>query len=151
MGNDEATSRSFFADSLDPGSRTGRICRTGDIVTASADGCLDYVGRADRQVKVAGVRMELGEIELVLANHPAIVACAVTVSDRSGTSPNDVGGSELVAHFVANADVEPSMLRAFVGGMLPAAMVPRHWVRRESLPTTAHGKTDYRSLEQGPQ
>ncbi|WP_433226297.1 amino acid adenylation domain-containing protein [Actinomadura formosensis] len=88
LGNDERTREAFYRDPFDPSSPTGRLYRTGDAVKllpAGAGGedrpTLQYLGRVDRQVKIAGVRMELGEIEAVLQRHPAVGAAAVVVHE----------------------------------------------------------------------
>ncbi|SNS43110.1 amino acid adenylation domain-containing protein [Actinomadura meyerae] len=88
LGNDERTREAFYRDPFDPESPTGRLYRTGDAVRllpAGAGGedrpTLQYLGRVDRQVKIAGVRMELGEIEAVLQRHPGVRAAAVVVHE----------------------------------------------------------------------
>ncbi|MFA1539035.1 amino acid adenylation domain-containing protein [Actinomadura monticuli] len=88
LGNDERTREAFYRDPFDPASPTGRLYRTGDAVRllpAGAGGedrpTLQYLGRVDRQVKIAGVRMELGEIEAVLQRHPGVGAAAVVVHE----------------------------------------------------------------------
>ncbi|WP_346042909.1 amino acid adenylation domain-containing protein [Actinomadura chokoriensis] len=88
LGNDERTREAFYRDPFDASSPTGRLYRTGDAVKllpAGAGGedrpTLQYLGRVDRQVKIAGVRMELGEIEAVLQRHPAVGAAVVVVHE----------------------------------------------------------------------
>lgn len=78
LGNPERTSEAFFQDPFDDG---GRLYRTGDAVRLLPTGALQYLGRVDRQVKIAGVRMELGEIEAVLQRHPSVGAVAVIVHE----------------------------------------------------------------------
>jgi acyl-coenzyme A synthetase/AMP-(fatty) acid ligase len=137
--NDPATTeRAFFRDPFDPDSPTGRIYRTGDLARVE-DGLLYYLGRGDRQVKVGGVRMELGEIEAVLSRHPAVEQCAVTVSDEGASS-------ELVAHYTLRAEVPQQELRQALGAALPPVMVPRRWLVWDALPLSRNVKIDYRSL-----
>ncbi|WP_051722407.1 amino acid adenylation domain-containing protein [Streptomyces albus] len=137
--NDPATTgRAFFRDPFDPDSPTGRIYRTGDLARVE-DGFLFYLGRGDRQVKVGGVRMELGEIEAVLSRHPAVEQCAVTVSDEGALS-------ELVAHYTLRTEVPRQELRQALVAALPPVMVPRHWRRWDALPLSRNGKIDHRSL-----
>ncbi|MER6443757.1 amino acid adenylation domain-containing protein [Streptomyces venezuelae] len=136
--DEETTSRAFFRDPFDPDSPTGRLYRTGDLAEFSG-GLAHYRGRSDRQVKVAGVRMELDEIESVLSRHPDIDRCAVVVS-----------GDELVAHFSTRTPVSAEDLRKAVEAALPTAMVPRHWREWEALPLTHNGKTDHRALLAAP-
>lgn len=138
----EATSSAFFADVLDTGSPTGRLYKTGDAAVIH-DGTLYYLGRLDRQVKIAGVRMELGEIEAILSGHPAVRQCAVVV-DSSVSPP------ELVAYYVAAPgadDHRPDLVRA-LAARLPAAMIPHRWHTVAALPLSPNGKVDHRALGQ---
>ncbi|MFJ2766914.1 non-ribosomal peptide synthase/polyketide synthase [Streptomyces sp. NPDC087300] len=126
-----------------------RMYRTGDLVRRRADGPLDFVGRADDQVKLRGFRIELGEIESALAGHPAVRQAVAVVR----------GGERLVAYVVAStADFEPaglasaqpgelsSALREFVRARLPEFMVPAAIVTLDALPLTANGKLDRAAL-----
>jgi acyl-coenzyme A synthetase/AMP-(fatty) acid ligase len=142
LGNAQASTSSFFHDVLDPDSPTGRLYRSGDGVVFDDD-VVRYLGRLDRQVKVAGVRMELDEIEAVLRRHDAIADCAVLAVrvDDDGIR------RELVGHVVPHDGAPPvEELDEFLRQRLPAAMVPRRWRVHPVLPVTANGKTDYRSL-----
>jgi acyl-coenzyme A synthetase/AMP-(fatty) acid ligase len=123
---------------LDPESPTGRLYRTGDLGRVE-DECLHYLGRVDRQVKVAGVRMELDEVEAVLSRHPCVGHCAVVLSGEETAHG-------LTAYFVASAPVTPEDLEAHLRAALPAAMVPRTWHRLDALPLTPNGKVDHRTL-----
>src|SRR5215472_3435940 len=76
-----------------------RLYRTGDLARLLDDGTLDVIGRADDQVKVAGERVEPGEIEAVLGSHPGVADCAVVMAPRGGRL-------EIVAHVVAADRVE---------------------------------------------
>ncbi|MET7356314.1 amino acid adenylation domain-containing protein [Streptomyces mirabilis] len=80
VGDHDRTRDAFFRDPFRD-TPTGRLYRTGDAVTVLPQGALQYLGRVDRQVKIAGVRMELGEIEAVLQRHPAVGAVSVVVHD----------------------------------------------------------------------
>ncbi|MGW7384495.1 amino acid adenylation domain-containing protein [Streptomyces sp. NPDC054794] len=142
LDDERATRSAFFRDTLDPGSPSGRLYRSGDVVTVS-DGVLRYVGRLDRQVKVSGVRMELGEIEAALRLHDAVADCAVIV-----VAAADGNGRQLVGHVVPHQGVLPPSeeLLAFLRTRLPSAMVPRRWHTHETLPVTANGKADYHAL-----
>lgn len=132
--------RAFFADPLDPDSPTGRLYRTGDLARFE-EGVVLYLGRVDRQVKVAGVRMELDEIEAVLLRHPAVDHAAVTV-------PVVDGHPVLAAHYTVHGPVTPEELRAHLARSLPEAMVPRRLTELDALPLTPNGKTDHRALRQ---
>ncbi|HEX6903704.1 MAG TPA: amino acid adenylation domain-containing protein [Thermoanaerobaculia bacterium] len=115
-----------------------RLYRTGDLVRFRADGCLDYLGRIDRQVKVRGFRVELGEIEAVLESHPAVERAVVLASPDS----------QSLAAWVVSRDpaATPAGWRAFLRDRLPDYMVPAGFVILESLPLTPSGKVDRRAL-----
>ncbi|TRV75787.1 amino acid adenylation domain-containing protein, partial [Streptomyces sp. 130] len=125
----------------DPFAAAGsRMYRTGDLVRWNADGDLEFLGRTDDQVKVRGFRVELGEIEAVLAEHPGLARAVVTLRTE--------GGPRLVAHVVpaAGHDIQPDTLRAWVRDRLPASMVPSAIVVLDALPLTPNGKLDRRAL-----
>ncbi|MFE0151465.1 amino acid adenylation domain-containing protein [Nonomuraea sp. NPDC059007] len=114
-----------------------RMYRTGDLVRRRADGVLEFLGRIDGQVKIRGVRVEPGEVEAALRTHPGVRDCAVRAARRVD------GGTYLVAYVVGrDGEVEPGVLRAHLGGLLPAAMVPALFVPIDALPRTASGKVD---------
>ncbi|MDI1443026.1 non-ribosomal peptide synthetase [Polyangium sp. 6x1] len=119
-----------------------RMYRTGDLARFRADGQLEYVGRADQQVKVRGHRIELGEIEGALANLPGVREAAVAAMD------DGAGGKQLVAYVVSRAHPRPSHaeMRRALGERLPAYMVPSIFADLEALPLTPNGKLDRRAL-----
>ncbi|MEU4244975.1 amino acid adenylation domain-containing protein [Actinoplanes sp. NPDC026619] len=119
----------------------GRFYRTGDQVRRSEPGLI-FLGRADRQVKVRGHRLELVEIEGVLEAHPGVHAAAVV------TEPDDSGHLRLVAA-VRRAGGEPvddAQLRDHVGSLLPGAAVPSRIVFVDGFPMTGNDKVDHRTL-----
>jgi len=143
------TAERFGPDPVAAEGRGSRAYRTGDLVRRRRDGTVEFVGRADDQVKVRGFRVELGEIEAVLARHPAVEAAAASVRARAGADVSSgAGGGRLVAHFVARSDAPTSdhELRSWLGRELPAYMVPEAFVRVPALPLTASGKVDRGAL-----
>ncbi len=119
-----------------------RLYRTGDLARFLADGTLEYLGRADHQVKIRGVRIELGEIDLALSRHPA-VRQAVVVAREAG-----VDSRRLVAYLVVDRAREPRVdeLRAFLAQTLPEAMIPSAFVLMDAFPLTPNGKVDRLAL-----
>jgi acyl carrier protein len=112
--------------------------RTGDLVRLRPGGNLDYVGRMDHQVKLRGHRVELGEIEATLLAHPTVRQAAVVLYE-------DRLEPRLVA-YIASPALDLAALRSFLTQRLPEVMVPRTFVRLDSLPVTQNGKIDRRAL-----
>ena len=128
----------------------GRLYRTGDRVRWRGDGTLEYLGRLDFQVKIRGFRVEPGEIEALLATHPAVHEATVVARSRpeaDGTAPAD---RQLVAYVVtrpeAGSPPTPADLRAWLRERLPEHMVPAAIVALAELPRTANGKLDRNAL-----
>ncbi|WNZ58795.1 amino acid adenylation domain-containing protein [Myxococcus sp. MxC21-1] len=134
--------QSRFIEHAFPGGPTLRMYKTGDVVRRLADGTFLFVGRADRQVKLRGHRIELGEVEAAIARHPAVREAVALVR---GTG----GDSRLVAFVVPHASAqrpEPTELRSFVEQQLTANMVPGQFVLLDALPLAPNGKVDTRAL-----
>jgi amino acid adenylation domain-containing protein len=119
-----------------------RLYRTGDLGRRLPDGELEFWGRVDRQVKVRGFRVELGEIEAVLSAHDAVGAAAVLAIEQAD------GGKRLAAYAapVPGSDPTVSELRAWLGSRLPGYMVPATYVVLDQLPLDPNGKVDRRAL-----
>ncbi|TMC02253.1 MAG: amino acid adenylation domain-containing protein, partial [Chloroflexi bacterium] len=119
-----------------------RLYRTGDLARWRPDGALEYIGRADRQVKIRGQRVELGEIEAVLSAHPDLQAAAVEAVASAD------GERRLVGYVSPRAGAEPAVreLRQYLAEVLPASMVPSAFVLLPELPATANGKVDRAAL-----
>ncbi|WP_326812222.1 amino acid adenylation domain-containing protein [Streptomyces scopuliridis] len=172
LGRPGLTASRFVADP----SGGGRLYRTGDLARWRSDGQLEYVGRADDQVKVRGLRIELREIEAVLARHESVARAAVTVrEDRPGVKRivayvvPEPGGAYVVPERRTDAAPgtlraaapqplpeampetlpqapSPEALRAFAGASLPEYMLPTAFVTLPELPVNASGKIDRAAL-----
>ncbi|MET0475796.1 MAG: amino acid adenylation domain-containing protein, partial [Mycobacterium sp.] len=117
-----------------------RMYRTGDLARWTTDGVLEFLGRADNQVKIRGMRVELEEIEVTLAAHPLVRHAAVIL--RNGPA----GGAQLTGYVVSNADVDADELRQWCASRLPEHMVPGTVLVLDEFPVTANGKIDRRAL-----
>ncbi|HSG39319.1 MAG TPA: amino acid adenylation domain-containing protein, partial [Thermoanaerobaculia bacterium] len=119
-----------------------RMYRTGDLVRFRPDGAIDFLGRADHQVKVRGFRIELGEIEAALEALPLIERAVVAARGEEGAR-------RLVAWLVPR-DKEASLsvadLRESLARTLPDYMVPTGWMVLDALPLTPNGKVDRKAL-----
>jgi amino acid adenylation domain-containing protein len=130
--------------------RGGRVYRTGDRVRRLSDGTLEFLGRADDQVKVRGYRVELGEVTQALRAHPGVEQGAVVLRGEAGG-----GEPALVAYAVPKAGgyavshgdrPTSEKLTEWLAAQLPAYMVPSAVVLLERLPLTANGKLDRGAL-----
>lgn len=128
---------------LDPFAADGsRMYATGDLVRWRDDGQLEFIGRADAQVKIRGHRIELGEVENLLTQHPGIAAAAVIAH-------GDTHGSMALAAYVVPRDpasLEQDQLRVFLSRRLPEAALPSSFTVLDALPLTPNGKLDRRAL-----
>ncbi|SEN84318.1 natural product biosynthesis luciferase-like monooxygenase domain-containing protein [Gemmobacter aquatilis] len=115
-----------------------RMYRTGDLVRLRADGKLDYLGRADYQVKLRGYRIELGEIESTLEAQPGVSQAVVLAREDQ---PGDL---RLVAYVTGTASAET--LKPALAALLPDHMIPAHFVRLDSFPLTPNRKVDRKAL-----
>jgi amino acid adenylation domain-containing protein len=119
-----------------------RLYRTGDQVRWLADGNLQFLGRLDAQLKIRGFRVEPGEVEAVLRQHPAVEDVLVTsIADKSKSK-------SLVAYVVlANGcSIDPAELRGLVETKVPSFLVPSHFLLLDKFPLTANGKVDRGAL-----
>jgi acyl-coenzyme A synthetase/AMP-(fatty) acid ligase/acyl carrier protein len=120
-----------------------RMFRTGDVVRWSDEGRLEYVGRADDQVKVRGFRVELGEVESALLDHPGVGQAVVIARTEES------GGKQLVGYVVsATGDdtLDPAVVRKSLAKSLPEFMVPAVVVVLDALPLNPNGKLDRKAL-----
>lgn len=118
--------------------------KTGDLARYRPDGVLEYLGRVDSQVKIRGHRVELGEIEAVLAGNARVRACVVLAREDAP------GDKELVAYVVPEGEAPAGglapALRAFLKERLPEFMVPAHFIAVAAFPLTRNGKIDRDAL-----
>jgi amino acid adenylation domain-containing protein len=135
----DLTAERFVADATVPG---GRLYRTGDRARLRHDGVIEFLGRADDQLKLRGFRIEPGEVEGVLVGQAGVSGCAVGL--REG--PN--GDARLVAWVVADsgAELDVAALRGGLQRVLPEYMVPSHFEVVTALPLTPNGKVDRAAL-----
>ncbi|WP_173142269.1 amino acid adenylation domain-containing protein [Kibdelosporangium persicum] len=136
LGDPARTAARFVADPFTGDG--GRLYRTGDLVRVDAAGDIVFVGRADRQVKVRGQRVELGEIESALLAHPSVRSAVV---DLTGT-----GDRRTVVAYVVSSGIDPAELRKELSERLPAYMVPGRIVAVDRIPVNANGKVDMSAL-----
>ncbi|HXO22093.1 MAG TPA: amino acid adenylation domain-containing protein, partial [Thermoanaerobaculia bacterium] len=143
LGRPDLTAEVFIPDPFAavPGDR---LYRTGDRSRFRPDGVIELLGRFDRQVKIRGLRVELGEIEALLGRYPGVAEAAVVMRDEAAGSPR------LVAYFVAREAVDVAALSALLRAKLPSYMVPSAFVRLAALPVTANGKIDREALPAPP-
>jgi amino acid adenylation domain-containing protein len=152
LNRPEATAEHFVPDPLNRLQAHAKMYKTGDLGRWRADGCLDYLGRNDEQVKLRGFRIEPGEIEARLTQHPAVREAVVLLRD-DGPEQRLVAyltttGNPLSPDADADADADNlrDTLRDDLRRTLPAHMVPSAFVLLDSLPLTPAGKIDRRAL-----
>jgi thioesterase domain-containing protein len=150
LGRDELTVDRFVPDPFRPGSR---LYRSGDVGRYLQNGELEYLGRLDSQVQIRGFRVEPGEIENRLGEHPAVSRAAVRVWGRHvDGEPSDGSDKIVVAYYVlspvATRGKEPGAedLKWFLTERLPGYMVPSYVIRMDALPVTTGGKVDRKLL-----
>nr|WP_157880143.1 non-ribosomal peptide synthetase [Streptomyces natalensis] len=150
LGQPALTATRFVPDPFDAERGGSRLYRTGDVVRWTPAGVLEYLGRADDQVKVRGFRIEPGEIEAVLASHPGVSQAVVVARDLQ------MGGGKQLAGYVVPVrpgtpaeGMEPldgAAVRRFAGERLPDFMVPAVVTVIDAVPLTPNGKLDRQAL-----
>ncbi|WP_460885498.1 condensation domain-containing protein, partial [Pseudoduganella ginsengisoli] len=131
-GDEQRTAASFFEHAT-----LGRLYRTGDLGRWHRDGYIEFAGRKDKQLKLRGYRVELGEIEHALAQVAGIKQAVVLAVDDAA-----LGAKFLAAYYVAAEALEHDALTAALRHSLPEYMVPSVFMHLEALPLTANGKLD---------
>jgi thioesterase domain-containing protein/acyl carrier protein len=137
----ELTAERFIRNPFN-GDTEARLYRTGDLARYLPNGNIEFLGRADFQVKIRGHRIELGEIESAVEQHPDIKECVVVSRQDSA------GETGLVAYVVGRNEPAPTVseLRDFVKEKLPEYMIPSGFVTLKALPLTPNGKVDRNAL-----
>ncbi|MEM7198645.1 MAG: amino acid adenylation domain-containing protein [Planctomycetota bacterium] len=148
LGQAGTTAARFVPDPFS-GRPGARLYRTGDLARRRPDGAIEYVGRADRQVKVRGYRVELAEVERALLSLDHVADAAVLdVPAPGGVGRALVGFAHIASGPTADGPATaPADLRAALEQRLPSHMIPARWViLNDALPQDARGKTDRRAL-----
>ncbi|HKG15723.1 MAG TPA: amino acid adenylation domain-containing protein [Pyrinomonadaceae bacterium] len=135
------TAERFVPDAFS-GEAGARLYKTGDVVRYDAGGRVEFVGRADEQVKVRGFRVELGEVEAVLSSHGLVREAVAVAREAAG------GVKRVVGYVVAEsgASLTASELREYMRERVPEYMIPSYFVTLDRLPLTPNGKVDKRAL-----
>jgi amino acid adenylation domain-containing protein len=130
-----------------------RAYKTGDLARWTPDGRLEFLGRADDQVKIGGFRVELGEIEACLVAHPDVREAIVTIVNSASATTETASEpmaktsvERLVAYYIAPRTLPAAELRAHLAEQLPDSMLPTHFVRVDAFALTPNGKVDRRTL-----
>jgi amino acid adenylation domain-containing protein/non-ribosomal peptide synthase protein (TIGR01720 family) len=148
LGRPGLTAERFVAD---PDGGGARMYRTGDLARCAGGGALEYLGRADQQVKIRGQRIELGEVDAQLVREPGVHEAAVAVHQ------DERGDRWLVGHVVPQHGAVPladadalrawqESLRERLALVLPEYMIPSLWVAHARLPLNRNGKVDRKAL-----
>ncbi len=139
LGRPDLTSEKFLANPFAQSEHEARLYRTGDLAHIDESGNIHCLGRVDDQVKIRGFRVELGEIEALLSKEQGMGTAAVIMKDLDGVE-------QLVAYYVANADVSTTSLRKSLSEKLPPYMVPARFEALEAMPRLTSGKIDRKAL-----
>ncbi|SFS02400.1 hybrid non-ribosomal peptide synthetase/type I polyketide synthase [Anaeromicropila populeti] len=129
----------FYREGKDP-KHFKWMYRTGDLARWLPDGTIDFLGRIDFQVKIRGVRLELGEIENALTEYEGILQSVVVVKEAVDNA------AVLCAYYMADKEISPSLLREHLRKELPSYMIPSFFVYRKELPCITSGKVDRKAL-----
>jgi amino acid adenylation domain-containing protein len=144
LNQPDLTAQRFTTWSFGP-VRDERVYRTGDLAKYRVDGEIELLGRIDSQIKIRGLRIELGEVEAALREHPGVV-------DAVATAKADRAGDRRLVGYVTSRDPEldPEAVRATATDALPAYMVPAAVVVLATLPLSPNGKVDRTMLPEPP-
>lgn len=145
MGRPDLTASRFIADPFAPGER---MYRTGDVARWLDNGAVEYLGRSDDQLKIRGQRIELGELDRVMAALPDVAqaVCHACVFNQAAATGGDA--RQLVGYLVSESGqpLDVAALKARLSEQLPPHMVPVVLIQLESFPLSANGKLDRKAL-----
>ncbi|MFN3454382.1 MAG: aminotransferase class III-fold pyridoxal phosphate-dependent enzyme, partial [Pseudobdellovibrio sp.] len=133
LSNPEETEKRFFHHET-----LGRCYRTGDLASLSQNGEFHFLGRIDRQIKIRGHRVELGEIEAQILNFNNIKQCAVI--------PHSINNIFCLKAIIDNPSINVDELKKFLNSVLPEFMIPLVYETHTNIPLTSSGKIDYKKL-----
>ncbi|MGB3182939.1 MAG: amino acid adenylation domain-containing protein [Cyclobacteriaceae bacterium] len=136
LNAEELTKQKFLVSPFRPGER---VYRTGDLARWLPDGNIEFIGRADDQVKVRGFRVELGEIEASLSSHPKIKHAVVVVKEIEGDK-------NVISYYVNDEPLDGKELMDHMNKILPKYMVPDYFVHLDQMPLTPNGKVNKKEL-----
>ncbi len=139
INNPKQTQDTFIEDPFRPNEHI-RLYKTGDMGKWLADGNIAFSGRRDAQVKVRGFRIELGEIESHLSNYEAINDAVAVI--RQDNKDNNY----ICAYYTAQSTLDVEELKQYLLDFVPEYMVPSHFMQLDTLPMSANGKVDRKSL-----
>lgn len=135
--NDDDLTNQKFIDN--PYRENSKIYRTGDLARWLKDGNIEFFGRIDNQVKIRGLRIELGEVENAMLQIMGIEACVV--KDRK-----DKSEKYLCAYIVTSEELENADIKASLSRLIPDYMIPAHIIQLNEIPLTTNGKIDFKAL-----
>lgn len=137
LGDDKRTAEKFLPD---PFSGKGMMYRSGDIARRLPGNIIMYLGRTDDQVKIAGHRIELAEIENHLLAFNGIMSASAIVNENAD------GDKYIIACFVGEAGISVSMIKDYMGKALPAYMQPYQYLHLDEIPLTGNGKVNRKAI-----
>ncbi len=140
LNRPEKTAEVFIDNPFSAHPKYARVYRTGDVVRRLTDGRIDFIGRADGQVKVRGFRIELSEVEGVIREYPGIADATVTAFDDPS------GGKAVAAYIVSAETIDIEALNTFIRERKPPYMVPAVTMQIEKIPLNQNQKVNRRAL-----
>ncbi len=152
LNKPEATAEKFVT--VNPGTVEERLYRSGDLARYLPDGNIEFLGRADRQMKLRGYRIEPAEIESAVLRYPGVQQVVVVLGDKSDSGA-DIGpgrAARLIAFFTTDPGVvvDSDVLRDHLVKLLPAYMIPASFQRLDTMPLLPNGKVDVAALHELP-